>query len=134
MEIVYRMNLENVDWATLKADLIRDHFDNGRSLEQYKESFNNSFVVCMAWDGEHVVGNARALSDGVCNAYVIDVWTHSQYRHRGIATQMMNYLLEHLSGQHVYLFTEDAREFYHKLGFKEQGTGMGLVVGRWLGN
>lgn len=134
MAIIYRMDLENVDWGALKADLKNDHFDNGRSLEQYQKSFGNSFAVCMAWDRKRVVGNARVLSDGVCNAYIVDVWTHSQYRHRGIATQMMTRLLERLGGQHVYLFTDGAQDFYHKLGFKEQGTGMGLVVGKWLGN
>ena len=134
MDITYRMDLEKVDWASLKTDLKNDHFDNGRSLEQYQKSFGNSFAVCIAWDGERVIGNARALSDGICNAYIVDVWTHSQYRHRGIATTMMKHLLKRLQGQHVYLFTDNAQEFYVKLGFKEQGSGMGLVVGKWLGN
>ncbi len=132
MEITYRTDLDDVDWAALQADLKNDHFDNGRSVEQYQESFGNSFAVCIAWDGERVIGNARALSDGVCNAYIVDVWTHSQYRHQGIGTTMMRHLLKQLDGQHVYLFTDDAQEFYQKLGFKEQGSGMGLVVGRWL--
>jgi len=132
MEITYRMDQKNVDWAALRADLKNDHFDNGRSLEQYQKSFGNSFAVCMAWDGERVIGSARALSDGVCNAYIVDVWTHSQYRHRGIGTMMMRYLLKRLLGQHVYLFTDNAQEFYRRLGFKAQGSGMGLVVGKWL--
>ncbi len=132
MAITYRMDLENIDWAALKASLKSDRFDNGRSPEQYERSFRNSYAACIAWDGEKVIGNARALSDGVCNAYIIDVWTHSQYRHRGIATQMMKNLLQRLRGQHVYLFTDDAQEFYRSLGFKEQGTGMGFVVGNWL--
>ncbi len=131
-KIIYRMDLDRVDWAALKADLVKDHFDNGRSPEQYQKSFGSSYAVCMAWDGDRVIGNARALSDGVCNAYIVDVWTHSQYRHRGIATTMMKRLLERLPGQHVYLFTDDAQAFYQKLGFKAQGTGMALVVGKWL--
>lgn len=132
MAIEYRMDIDNVDWPALKADLIADHFDNKRSPEQYEKSFGSSYAVCLAWDGERVIGNSRALSDGVCNAYIVDVWTHSQYRHRGIATRMMKNLLERLPGQHVYLFTDDAQEFYRTLGFKEHGTGMGLVVGKWL--
>jgi predicted GNAT family acetyltransferase len=134
MEIVYRMDLENIDWEVMKADLKEDRFDNGRSPEQYRRSFASSYAVCIAWDGPRVIGNARVISDGVCNAYIIDVWTQSAYRHRGIATQMMKRLIGRLHGQHVYLFTDDAQDFYHKLGFKEQGTGMGLVVGRWLGD
>lgn len=76
----------------------------------------------------------RALSDGVCNAYVVDVWTLSEYRHQGIASPMMRLVMEKLPGQHVYLFTDDALDFYKKLGFKERGIGLGKVVGEWLVN
>jgi len=37
-----------------------------------------------------------------------------------------------LGGQHVYLFTDDSVNFYLKVGFKEQSTGMGKVIGTWL--
>jgi ribosomal protein S18 acetylase RimI-like enzyme len=74
------------------------------------------------------------LSDGVCNAYVLDVWTDSAYRRQGIASKMMEDLMADLPGQHVYLFTDDAVEFYEKLGFEEQGVGLGRVVGTWLVN
>lgn len=43
-------------------------------------------------------------------------------------------LEEKLAGQHVYLVTDDAVEFYKKLGFKEQPTGLSKVVGEWLRN
>jgi N-acetylglutamate synthase-like GNAT family acetyltransferase len=33
----------------------------------------------------------------------------------------------------LYLFTDDAVEFYEKLGFKPQAIGLGKVVGQWLG-
>ena len=104
-------------------------------MEQYKSSSENSFAACIAYDGERMVGNARVLSDGICNAYIVDVWTHSSYRHQGIATQMMKLCLEKLPGQHVYLFTgEKIKGFYQILGFEEQGVGLGLVVGKWLVN
>jgi hypothetical protein len=79
-----------------------------------------------------VIGTLRVLSDGVGNAYMVDVWTHSTVRKRGIATHMVELALAQLPGQHVYLFTDDAQPFYFKQGFRPQGTGMSLVVGRWL--
>ena len=51
------------------------------------------------------------LSDGFCNAYVVDVWTFSKYRRRRIASKMMEILMDQLSGQHVYLFTDDQVDF-----------------------
>jgi predicted GNAT family acetyltransferase len=132
MTITYKFNLQGVDWEALKARLNEDDFDNGRTAEQLKTSFENSFAPCLAYDGDQIVGKVRALSDGVCNAYIVDVWTYTPYRKRGIASQMMKHLMTKLQGQHVYLFTDDAIEFYKKLGFKEQGIGLGRVVGEWL--
>jgi predicted GNAT family acetyltransferase len=133
MTITFRLNLENVDWDQVKAKVCEDKFDNGRTAEQLQKSFENSYATCLAYDEDKIIGKARALSDGVCNAYVVDVWTYTPYRCQGIASQMMQHLLEKLSGQHVYLFTdEDTVPFYHHLGFKEQEIGLGRVVGGWL--
>jgi len=73
-------SLEGVDWAQAKADLAADDFDNGRTPEALRRSFQQSQHVAFARDGDRVVGMARLLSDGVCNAYLVDVWTASAYR------------------------------------------------------
>lgn len=84
-EITFTQTITGVDWARLKTDLQADDFDNGRTPDELRRSFENSAVVAFAWDGDRIIGKARALSDGVCNAYVVDVWTHSDYRRRGVA-------------------------------------------------
>ena len=76
----------------------------------------------------------RVLSDGVCNAYIVDVWTLTAYRRQGIATEMMRRLLENLPGQHVYLFSDDQVDFYKSMGFVERPVGLEIVVGEWLNN
>jgi predicted GNAT family acetyltransferase len=131
-DITYSQTTEGVNWEQLTADLQADDFDNGRTPDELRRSFENSAVVVFARDGGRIIGKARALSDGVCNAYVVDVWTHSDYRRRGIASRMMRLLEQQLDGQHIYLFTDDAEAFYHGLGFRRQGVGMSMVVGRWL--
>lgn len=131
-EIRYETGLGGVDWWEMKALLAADDFDNGRTPEQLRESLVNSHTAVVAYDGERIVGTARVLSDGVCNAYVVDVWTLSAYRGRGVARRMMGRLEEGLRGQHVYLFSDDAVEFYKKLGYREQPTGLSKVVGEWL--
>ena len=73
-----------IDWVRAKADLAADGFDNGRSPEALRRSFDQSQHAVFAWDDGHVVGMARLLSDGVCNA-IVDVWTLSSYRRRGVA-------------------------------------------------
>ena len=87
-----------------------------------------------ARDGDHVVGMARLLSDGVCNAYLLDVWTLSSYRRQGLASAMIRHLIEKVPGQHIGLQTDDATDLYRSLGFTPQPEFMSLVVGEWLDN
>jgi len=56
--------LRGVDWDEAKADLAADQFDNGRSPEALRRSFEQSQHVAIARDGKRVVGMARLLSDG----------------------------------------------------------------------
>ena len=131
-EITYKTDLNGVDWATLKSTLATDSFDNGRTPEQLRTSFENSHAAVVACHGDGIVGTARVLSDGVCNAYVVDVWTQSQFRERGIARKMIEVLESDLEGQHVCLFTDDAERVFSALDFASQSGGMSKVVGTWL--
>ncbi|MBP9502462.1 MAG: GNAT family N-acetyltransferase [Candidatus Promineofilum sp.] len=130
--IIYSKTTGNIDWEQLTADLRADDFDNGRTPDELRRSFENSAAVAFARYSDRIIGKARALSDGVCNAYVVDVWTCSNYRRQGIGTRLMRLLEEQLEGQHIYLFTDDAEAFYRTLGYQPQGVGMGIVVGHWL--
>ena len=134
MTIRFDSSLDDVDWEQAKADLAADHFDNGRSSNALRRSFEQSQHVAFARDGRRVVGMARMLSDGVCNAYVVDVWTHSGYRRRGIATKLMRMLADEVPGQHIGLQTDEAQDFYRSLGYEPQPEFWSLVVGRWLDN
>ena len=125
-------SMDEIDWTALQKALVADDFDNGRTPEEYERSARGSFLNVYAFLGTDIVGNARVLSDGVCNAYIVDVWTRSDLRRQGVATRMVQRLLEACDGQHVYLFTDDMEGFYESLGFSEQPTGMSLVVGNWL--
>jgi ribosomal protein S18 acetylase RimI-like enzyme len=127
-------SLEGINWVQAKADLAADEFDNGRTAEALRRSFEQSQHVAFARDGDRVVGMARLLSDGVCNAYLLDVWTASAHRRRGIASAMIRHLLEQVPGQHVGLQTDDAADLYASLGFKRQPEFWSLVVGSWLDN
>lgn len=137
-EICYTDSVDGIDWAMVKRVLQEDDFDNGRTPEQYERSARNSAVNLFAWarmpDGDRFVGNLRVLSDGVCNAYMVDVWTHSAYRRRGIARTMIELAIHRLPGQHLYLFTDDQPEFYEAVGFRPRGIGLERPIGEWLVN
>ena len=132
LPVTYQLGCAGIDWVALKQTLLEDDFDNGRTPEQLRLSCEGSAVNVFARLDGRVIGTVRVLSDGVCNAYMVDVWTQTPYRHRGIARRMIELALEQLEGQHVYLFTDSAEELYGKLGFTPHGVGMGRVVGKWL--
>ena len=134
MAITFDRTTDGVDWERAKADLAADRFDNGRTAEALRRSFEQSQHVAFARDGERVVGMARMLSDGVCNAYVVDVWTQSAYRRQGIASTLMRMLADAVPGQHIGLQTDDRQAFYATLGYEPQPEFWSLVAGRWLDN
>jgi ribosomal protein S18 acetylase RimI-like enzyme len=137
-EIHYTDSIEGIDWEAVKRVLEEDDFDNGRSPAQYELSARNSAVNLFAWarsnDGDRLVGTVRVLSDGVCNAYMVDVWTHTAFRRKGIARKMIDLATGKLPGQHLYLFTDDQVEFYEAIGFRPRGVGLEKPIGRWLVN
>ena len=132
--IEYTTTLERVDWEALKSDLMGDDFHNGRTTAQLRMSFENSSHVAMAFTEHHCIANGRLLSDGVGNAFVVDVWTHSSYRNQRVATQIMQMLIAAVPGQHIYLQSDDAVGFYTKLGFWKQPEGLAICSGQYLEN
>lgn len=127
-------SLEGIDWEQAKADLAADRWDNGRSAAALRQAFEQSRHVAFARDDGRVVGMARLLSDGVCNAFLVDVWTASGYRRQGVASKMIRLLLDAVPGQHVGLQTDDAQALYASLGFEPQPEFLSQVVGTWLDN
>jgi predicted GNAT family acetyltransferase len=134
MTVHFSESLDGIDWHRAKADLTADDFDNGRSTDALLASFAQSQHVAMARDGDRVVGMARLLSDGVCNAYLLDVWTLSAYRRQGIGARMVRQLVSRVPGQHIGLQTDDAESFYAALGFRHQPQFMSAISGEWLDN
>jgi predicted GNAT family acetyltransferase len=127
-------SLVGIDWVRCTADLKADDFDNGRSPDALRRSFEASRHVAVARADDRVVGMARLLSDGVCNAYLLDVWTQSAYRRRGVARRMVALLCEQVPGQHVGLQTDDMQAAYTSMGFRPQPEFMSRIVGIWLDN
>lgn len=134
MDVRIDGSLEEIDWTQVKTDLAADDFDNGRSPAALERSFAQSQHLAFARDGDRVVGTARLLSDGVCNAYLLDVWTGSPYRRQGVATALIRRLLEEVPGQHIGLQTDNGQPLYATLGFEPQPEFWSIVSGSWLDN
>jgi ribosomal protein S18 acetylase RimI-like enzyme len=83
-------------------------------------AISNSNPVISAWDGDLMVGFARATSDGVYRATIWDVVVHPDYQGAGIGRKLVETMLSHpllVRVERVYLMTTHQRSFYEKIGF-----------------
>lgn len=79
-----------------------------------------SRFVVSAHDGERLVGFARAISDGVTNAYVGNVSVLPPYRGRRIGAELVRRLLEGRDTIRFFLHAAPGvQDFYRKLGFED---------------
>ena len=117
---------DGVDWGVM-ADIYARAPLAVRTAAEIKRAFANSYLCCFAWVDGELVGAARATSDGVFYATVLDVAVDPGFQGAGIGRKMMHELLRRLPVQKVYLTTVPGKEgFYEKLGFLHQTNAMGL--------
>ncbi|NOS79576.1 MAG: GNAT family N-acetyltransferase [Nitrospira sp.] len=99
----------------------------GRTLTDARDMLRHTDVALCAWDGDHLVGFGRVLTDFVYRATIWDVIVDEAYQKQGIGAEIVQRILHHPRLKKVELFWLCTRRpgFYEKLGFssKEQ-TGM----------
>ncbi|WP_310411700.1 GNAT family N-acetyltransferase [Chamaesiphon sp. OTE_8_metabat_110] len=91
-----------------------------RQTEDLKIALDRSDPVVSAWDGEQLVGFARAVSDGVYRATIFDVVIDCDYQRLGLGRKLVETVLAHPCMQRVeriYLTTTHQQSFYERLGF-----------------
>ena len=82
---------------------------------------SGSMWVVSAWDGDGLVGFARAISDGAFNAYISTVAVLPAYQKRGIGRELVRRLMDGREGiQFVLHANERAYPFYLHLGLDFQ--------------
>ncbi|MFN5855129.1 MAG: GNAT family N-acetyltransferase [Pseudanabaenaceae cyanobacterium] len=102
-----------------------------RSVAQLAIALANSCPVVTVWDGERLIGHARATSDGVYRATIWDVVIDPEYQGFGLGRKLVQTVLAHGRMRHVervYLMTTQQQKFYERIGFNEnQSTTMVLM-------
>lgn len=96
-----------------------------RSLEDLKIAIANSDPVITVWDGDRMVGFARATSDGIYRAVIWDVVIHPDYQGAGLGRKLVQTVLSHAKicrVERVYLMTTHQQSFYKKIGFEPNNS------------
>ena len=128
-DTVITHGIQGIDWKEVAAVYERARTCR-RAPEELEAAFSNSFATVFAWRGGKVIAAARALSDGVYCATVVDVAVHPDHQRLGIGTGMMAALLSRLPFDKIYLTAVQGKEgFYEKFGFQRQNGAMGLYSG-----
>ncbi len=98
-----------------------------QDLDVLQQAIEQSLEVVSAWDGDELVGLIRIIGDGLTIIYIQDILVLIAYQNRGIATQLVQEILEkYKSVRQKVLLTEEApdvRHFYEKNGFQSCDKG-----------
>jgi N-acetylglutamate synthase-like GNAT family acetyltransferase len=119
--------------ALTQAELaqVRSLFDlaafwaQDRNVEDLALAIAHSHPVVLAWDGNHLIGFARATSDRVYRATIWDVVIHPDYQGAGLGRKLVQTVLGHphvSRVERVYLMTTRQQQFYERIGFQENAT------------
>jgi len=126
MTITFTTDRQKVDVPQVQHLLaIGAFWASQRTLNDLETAIQHSEPVVTAWDGERLVGFARATSDRVYRAVLWDVVIHPEYRGQGLGRTLVTTLLAHPSVnqvERVYLMTSSQQGFYERLGFTENLT------------
>ena len=103
----------------LQRLMLQSDWGHKRSVDGLRTMLSQSTIRLGAWDGERLVGFARAISDGVYRSVIEDVIVDEEYRGKGIGSKIMGILIGRLSDvEHIYLFTgKDSERYYRRFGF-----------------
>jgi GNAT superfamily N-acetyltransferase len=85
----------------------------------FQGMIDNATIIVTAWDGEKLVGIARALSDLVYVTYLADLAVDEAYQHCGIGKKLIAITQSKTSPDCilVLLAAPKANDYYPKLGF-----------------
>ncbi|MEI6065084.1 MAG: GNAT family N-acetyltransferase, partial [Pseudanabaena sp. ELA748] len=106
---------EEVDLHQLQK-LLRDSafWAKERTISGLAIAIANSKPVVTIWDGEKLIGHARATSDGIYRATIWDVVVDPHYRGTGLGRKLVQTVIAHphvCNVERVYLMTTHQQKF-----------------------
>lgn len=96
-----------------------------RNMEDMAIAIANSNPTITVWDGDRLIGFARATSDGVYRATIWDVVIHPDYQGAGLGRKLVETVISHPlvnRVERIYLMTTHQQRFYERIGFEENQT------------
>jgi predicted N-acetyltransferase YhbS len=105
-----------------RASGIRRPVEDKKRLEKM---LKHADILVTAWDGERLVGVARALTDYSYCCYLSDLAVDEGYQHRGIGRQLVIEVEREIGEEAalILLASPIAMDYYPKIGFNRIENG-----------
>ena len=89
--------------------------------QAFENMYKHANLIISAWNGDHLVGISRSLTDFSYVAYLADLAVDVQFQKRGIGKKLIEKTKSHLEPDCmlVLLAAPKAREYYRPLGFEQ---------------
>ena len=120
-----------VDLDALHVMLSRSFWAKDRSREAVEKTIANSLCFSLL-NGNEQIGFARAITDGVTYAVILDMIIREDFRRQGFGKWLMQCIGEHpeIVPLKQVLWTSYADDFYQKGGFEEMSK-LKFMVRNW---
>ena len=119
-----------LNMAFVHASLATAYWAAGRAPELTERCWSHCLCLGIYHPVGHQVGFGRVLTDYTLRAHVGDVFVHPSERGQGLATSLIQAMLEHpelATVTHWTLTTSDAHAVYARFGFR-----IAEPDGRWM--
>ena len=123
--ITYRVN------APMTAEDVARVFRNSGirrpvdDLNRIQRMIDHANLIVTAWDGDRMVGIARALTDFSFCCYLSDLAVEATYQRQGIGKTLVEQVQTVIGGETMLLLlaAPEAMEYYPSLGFERVENG-----------
>jgi ribosomal protein S18 acetylase RimI-like enzyme len=97
--------------------------------ERFRKMLEKTTRTVVVWDGQLVIGFARALCDEASNGYISMVAVAADYRGRGIGRKLIEHLTSDESGSITWILRagHGSERFWEKIGFRASEVAMEKV-------
>lgn len=124
MVITYKINskVEPHQLADLfRSSGIRRPVDD---LNRIKRMIDNADLLITAWEGDKLVGVARALTDYSYCCYLSDLAIDKDYQHNGIGHELITEVQNRIGDECMLLLlsSPEAMDYYPKIGMEKAGN------------
>jgi len=129
-EIVKTADIEQVKYLFKHAGWWSE--DDSIDPDLISKIIQGSFCFVVASINDKVIGMGRAISDGVCDAYIQDLVVLDEFRGRGIGVLITDELIKYLKSNNINwisLISEPkAVSFYQRYGFSQMADYMPFTL------